>query len=211
MRRAHYVKKINYPVPLGKKEETMANEVRPYANKLQTGAKEDMVPVVFANPSDGTLYSLGVVDAVAVLSHLGINDIDTPARHWEILASKEGAVHIADGSAVTIGAKADAAAGTDVGAFSLIALVKRALDTHLKAIATSTAASALETGGVLDDIKTSVDGVALESGGNLDTLVASVGATNAAAWNLADATATVIALLKECALLLNDIKTNTTV
>jgi hypothetical protein len=127
MRRVHYVKKINYPVPLGKKEEIMANEVRPYANKLQTGAKEDMMPVVFANPSDGTLYSLGVVDAVAVLSHLGINDIDTPARHWEILASKEGAVHLADGSDVTIGAKADAAAGTDAGAASLIALFKRFL------------------------------------------------------------------------------------
>lgn len=206
----------------------MTDYVRPYASKSPVaGVLEDGNAVFLANPSDGSLYALGSLDAVAVLSHLGINDIDTPERHWEILASKEGAIHIADGSDVAIGAKADAAAGTDTGTFTLIALIKRMMDTHLKVIktnttgvatdakldtiVTNTAATALESGGVLDTIKTGVDGVALESGGNLDTLVAAIGAVSAAAWNLTDASTTVIALLKECALLLNDIKTNTTV
>lgn len=45
----------------------------------------------------------------------------------------DGAVTIADGADAALGAKADAAAGDDTGAFSLIALQKRGL-THLAAL-----------------------------------------------------------------------------
>jgi hypothetical protein len=45
-----------------------------------------------------------------------------------------GAVTVADGADVALGAKADAAATTDTGTFSLIALFKRLLATGLQVL-----------------------------------------------------------------------------
>jgi hypothetical protein len=127
--------------------------------------------------SSNALHTSNVFTGTLTATGISISDPTTPSQQQAVNASGEASAVIADGSLVTLGAKADVAANADTGTFSAIAILKRIV-AKLTSLVTNTTGLAQESGGNLASAATSLLGldastatVAIASGHTADTVV----------------------------------------